>query len=79
MTPILSILSDIRPGTDFASSKDFIGDGLLDSFDLIQLVHALEVEFGAIIAGEDIVPENFASVETILALVQHSIRTSEAV
>jgi acyl carrier protein len=78
MMPIYRILSDIRPGTDFTSSKDFVADGLLDSFDLIQLVHALESEFSACIPGEAILPENFASIEAILSLVQ-PLRTSEAV
>lgn len=81
MVRILDILSQIRPATDFASSADFIGDGLLDSFDLIQLIHHLETEYGVCIPGEAIVPENFVNPGTIMAMVRGSMKagTEEAV
>lgn len=67
---ILEMLKDIRPEYDFTSSDDFIGDGLLDSFDMVTFVSELEDTFGIVIDGLDIVPENFATVETILATVR---------
>lgn len=67
---ILDILKDIRPEYDFTASDDFIGDGLLDSFDMVTFVSELEDTFGIVIDGLDIVPENFATVETILATVR---------
>lgn len=67
---ILEMLKDIRPEYDFTASADFIGDGLLDSFDMVTFVSELEDAFGIVIDGLDIVPENFATVETILATVK---------
>lgn len=67
---ILEMLKDIRPEYDFTASPDFIGDGLLDSFDMVTFVSELEDAFGIVIDGLDIVPENFATVETILATVK---------
>lgn len=67
---VLKILNNIRPEYDFKISQDFIGDGLLDSFDIVTLVSDIEAEFGVVIDGLDIVPENFATVETILATVR---------
>lgn len=67
---ILEMLKDIRPEYDFTASDDFIGDGLLDSFDMVTFVSELEDTFGIVIDGLDIVPENFATVETILATVR---------
>ena len=67
---ILEMLKDIRPEYDFTASADFIGDGLLDSFDMVTFVSELEDSFGNVIDGLDIVPENFATVETILATVR---------
>lgn len=64
------MLKDIRPEYDFTASADFIGDGLLDSFDMVTFVSELEDSFGIVIDGLDIVPENFATVETILATVR---------
>lgn len=67
---ILNMLKEIRPEYDFTQSEDFIEDGLLDSFDMVTFVTDLEDTFGIVIDGLDIVPENFATVETILATIQ---------
>lgn len=70
MDKILSILNEIRPEFDFTQSADFIGDGLLDSFDVITLVTELDKAFGISIDGIDILPDNFASVESISGLLK---------
>lgn len=62
---ILSILNGLRPEYDFNASSDFIEDGMLDSFDIVSLVSEIEDNFGVTINGEDILPENFCSVEAI--------------
>lgn len=71
---ILEILQDLRPELDFTESNDFIGDGYLDSFDMIGLVSALDKEFGISILGEDIIPENFANLESIINVVNKYIK-----
>lgn len=70
---ILEILQDLRPELDFTESNDFIGDGYLDSFEMIGLVSALDKEFGISILGEDIIPENFANLESIINVVNKYI------
>ena len=42
---IIEILQEIRPEFDFSGSEDFISDGFLDSFDIVQLVDALDEKF----------------------------------
>jgi acyl carrier protein len=69
LNEIIAILRAIRPELDFTQSKDFIADGLLDSFDTVALVSALDKRFGISIQGVDIVPENFKNPETIAALL----------
>lgn len=66
---ILNMLVELRPEFDFTESDDFVMDGLLDSFDIISLCSMLEEKYGVRIDGLDIVPENFASVAAIEALV----------
>ncbi len=66
---ILSFLSEIRPEFDFSESTNFIEDGMLDSFDIVQLVVSLDNEFGISIDGLDILPENFSSVKNIAELL----------
>lgn len=70
---ILEILQDLRPELDYTESNDFIGDGYLDSFDMVGLVSALDKEFGISILGEDIIPENFANLESIINVVNKYI------
>lgn len=67
---VLSILKNMKDDADFEGSKDFIEDGLLDSFDIVTLVGELEEAFDMEISGRDIVPENFVSLESIEELVK---------
>lgn len=69
---IITMLSELRPEFDFNESQDFVMDGLLDSFDIISLVSMLEEKYGVKVDGLDIVPENFSSVDTMIALVKKS-------
>lgn len=70
MNKIEIILKEIRPEIDFTSSKDFIADGYLDSFDIVSLVSALEENYGILIDALDILPENFCSVDAIAEVVK---------
>ncbi len=67
---IISILNELRPEFDFSTSNNFIADGMLDSFDVINLVNELDTTFGISIDGMDVLPENFSSVENIIALLK---------
>jgi acyl carrier protein len=67
---IIKILSELRPEFDFNEPLDFIEEGMLDSFDVINLVTALDSEFGISIDGTDVLPDNFSSVENIEALLR---------
>ena len=67
---IVSLLTELRPEFDFNEPLDFIEEGMLDSFDVINLVTALDSEFGISIDGTDVLPDNFSSVENIEALLR---------
>ena len=70
MSRIEEILTGIRLRINFSESEDFIGDGMLDSYDILMLVAELDKSHGISIAGVDILPENlrnFALNEKLLA------------
>ena len=67
---IISNLSELRPEFDFNEPLNFIEEGMLDSFDIINLVTALDSEFSISIDGMDVLPDNFSSVERIEALLK---------
>ena len=70
MPTIAEILKEIRPEFDFTASQNFIGDGMLDSYDMVTLVSDLDKAYGISISGLDIVPENFQSIASIQELLQ---------
>ncbi len=67
---ILEILSDTRSDVDFENETLLIDDGILDSFDIIQIVSDLNEEFDIDITADELEPENFNSLDAIIALVQ---------
>lgn len=66
---IIACLTEIRPEFNFRNPSNFIEEGMLDSFDIVQLVVSLDAEFGISIEGVDILPENFSSVKAISYLL----------
>ena len=67
---IIKILTELRPEFDFTQEGvNFIEEGMLDSFDMVNLVNDLDSTFGISIDGVDILPENFATVESIEQLL----------
>lgn len=66
----MNILKDLRPDVDFDGTATLIDDAILDSFDIVSLVGELNEEFDIEIGVEELTPENFNSVDCILALVK---------
>ena len=66
----MQILTGLRPEFDFDEKVNFIEEGMLDSFDIVNLVNALDTEFGISIDGMDILPSNFSSIESIMELLK---------
>ena len=64
---ILEILSGIR--SDFENSTKLIDDGLLGSLDIVSIVGEFNDEFDIEISVEDLLPENFNSVDAMVELI----------
>lgn len=69
---IIEILTELRPEFDFKDDVNFFEEGMLDSFDVVSLVDELEGQFGIKIDGVDILPENFSTIDSIIALLKKS-------
>lgn len=66
---IMEILTDIRGDIDFENEDKLIDDGLLESLDIVAIVGEFNEEFDVEISVEDLLPENFNSVEAMVELI----------
>ncbi len=66
---IMEILTGIRSDIDFENNKKLIDDGLLESLDIVAIVGEFNEEFDVEISVEDLLPENFNSVEAMAELI----------
>ena len=67
---LLRVLGEACPGIDFAGEDALIDDGLLESLDLVTIVAEIMNEFDVEITVEDLLPENFNSVDAMLELIE---------
>lgn len=67
---VKGILATVKPTKNFDGVNDIIEGGYLDSFELMALISMLGEEFDIEIDVDEIVPENFNSIEAIAAMVE---------
>ena len=70
METLLNILNGLHPDVDFVSIDDLYDEGVLDSLDMVRLVTEIGMEFDVQIPAEELIPENFQNVNTIMALIE---------
>ena len=57
--------------TKLRDTDSFLEEGIVDSTGVLELVMFVEEKFGVQVDDEDIVPENFDSVERLARYVRH--------
>ena len=70
MEKLLKILAGVRPDVDFENETALIDDGILDSFDVVSIISALDDEFDVQVRITELDPDNFNSAQAIWDLVQ---------
>ena len=70
MEQLLEILRGMHPDVDFEANDDLIGEGVLDSLDIVTLITEINTTFDVSIPAEEVIPENFNSAEAIFAMIQ---------
>ena len=67
---LLEILEDVRPDVDFENEDQLVDGNILDSFDIITIVGEIKNTYGINITVNDIVPDNFNSVDKMVELIE---------
>ena len=67
---VLRVLEQECPEVDFTASDTLVDDGILDSLALTSIIAALTMEFDITIPYEEIVEENFNSVDAMATMVE---------
>ena len=67
---VKQVLTENYPEIDFESSAELVDDGILDSLTMVGIIAALSMEFGVVLPYEDIVPENFNSIDAMVELLE---------
>lgn len=57
-------------GEKIARDEDLIASDTLDSLTIVELVAFLEAKFGIRVQDDDLVPENFKTIDEIVAFVE---------
>lgn len=70
METLLEILKEIRPDVDFENETALIDDGILESLDIVAIVGEIMEAFDVELNVDDLLPENFNSVEAMLELIR---------
>lgn len=66
---VQKILEEVKQEPIENDSGHLLNDGIIDSFDVINIVQALEDEFDIIISAKFVIPENFKDIDSICEFV----------
>ena len=67
---VLDVLQSTLPHIDFLESNEMVDEGILDSLTITEIVATLSIEFDISIPFEEIVEENFNSIDGLAAMVE---------
>ena len=70
MEELLELLQDVRDDIDFEKEDKLIDDKILTSFDIIQIIAAVDETFDVSIPATQIVPANFNSMQAMYDRIQ---------
>ncbi len=67
---LMEILTEACPGVNFEGETALIDDGILESLDIVAIVTEIMDVFGVELNVDDLLPENFNSVDAMLELIE---------
>lgn len=77
MEKLLKILKRVKPEVDFIENNNLIDKGILDSIDIVTIISEIEMEYLIEFDPEEIDPDNFQSVLTMLEMIEKTKKMNE--
>lgn len=68
---MLEILTSVCPGINFETETSLVDDEILESLDLVTIVSEMMDVFDIELNVEDLLPENFNSLDAMVQLVEN--------
>ena len=66
---VIDMLDQIKDDVDFSKAVNLVDDRILDSFDILSIIGAIDDEFDVSVPAKDIVPQNFNTAQGIYQMV----------
>lgn len=66
---VIDMLDQIKDDVDFSTTVNLVDDRILDSFDILSIIGAIDDEFDVSVPAKDIVPQNFNTAQGIYQMV----------
>ena len=70
MEQLIALLSEICPGIDFERETALVDGGILESLDIVTIVPEIMDAFDVELTVDDLIPENFNSVQAMLDMIE---------
>lgn len=70
MERLIKILNEVKPGVDFEHTNNLVEDGIIDSFDIVTIIAAINEEFDIEFPVMEVMPETFNDVESLYNVIQ---------
>ena len=66
---VIDMLDQIKDDVDFSTAVNLVDDRILDSFDILSIIGAIDDELDVSVPAKDIVPQNFNTAQGIYQMV----------
>ena len=66
---VAAIMKEVKPTKNLETTMDIVEGGYIDSFELMSLIASLMEEFNIDISIDEIVPDNFNSIDAMARMV----------
>lgn len=70
---LLKLLKENVPGVNFEAETALVDDGILESMDIVMVVTEIMAAFDVELSVDDLVPENFNSVDSMVAMLEEKL------